>query len=157
MDLKYESSVDDDDIVEERQEERSPLRPEDSLTFNSSALEGSVSLQSAEDRAENDESASNEPDIQSVIPAQIITIPTRSTDLPAIESIMASKVKAILLEQGLITDREFKKAPNPDIRDSDLTEKIIKWTELRAKGLTFNDRLLSTHAFRNPSIMNKAL
>ncbi|KAJ3187202.1 hypothetical protein HK101_009453 [Irineochytrium annulatum] len=32
-----------------------------------------------------------------------------------------------------------------------------KWTELLAQGKRFNDRLLKTHAFANPSIMSKLI
>lgn len=40
---------------------------------------------------------------------------------------------------------------------SELQSKIEKWTELKNEGLTFNNRLENTHAFRNPSIMSKMI
>ncbi|KAJ3163118.1 SAP30-binding protein [Geranomyces michiganensis] len=48
--------------------------------------------------------------------------------------------------------------PEPDGEaDPAIQAKISRWLELKASGMVFNDRLESTHAFRNPSITSKMI
>ncbi|KAJ3168987.1 SAP30-binding protein [Geranomyces variabilis] len=45
----------------------------------------------------------------------------------------------------------------PGEADPAIQAKILKWLDLKASGMVFNDRLESTHAFRNPSITSKMI
>ncbi|KAJ3306734.1 hypothetical protein HDV03_004365 [Kappamyces sp. JEL0829] len=79
---------------------------------------------------------------------------------PALET-KTSKIKNLLLHHGLIR-QELDVSPLDATRPQsepgqELIEKIILWTNLREKNLYFNTRLLNTHAFRNPLIMNKMM
>jgi HCNGP-like protein len=64
------------------------------------------------------------------------------------------KIAKILRSQGLIKKRTFDYSLPCS---TELQTKIEKWTELKNEGLTFNNRLENTHAFKNPSIMSKMI
>jgi hypothetical protein len=71
------------------------------------------------------------------------------------EATVTEKVALILRKQGYVASNLPKEtSPNPD---DPLVEKIALWSSVREQGLHFNQRLLNTHAFCNPLIMNKMI
>jgi hypothetical protein len=71
------------------------------------------------------------------------------------QATITERIASILQKQGYVASHLPKGTSSPP--DDALVEKIALWTSVREKGLHFNQRLLNTHAFCNPLIMNKMI
>lgn len=65
-------------------------------------------------------------------------------------------MRRLLVEQELLGNAEIpRNEPTPV--DAELQDKIENFTRLKERGILFNDRLGTTHAFKNPAMMNKMI
>jgi hypothetical protein len=68
---------------------------------------------------------------------------------------VVDKVYSLMHQQGALS-LGLPMSIRPDAEDP-LQQKIQLWIDLREKGLYFNERLLNTHEFCNPLIMDKMI
>ncbi|KAJ8328724.1 SAP30-binding protein [Batrachochytrium dendrobatidis] len=75
------------------------------------------------------------------------------------DSLDQDKLEQILISQGYLNPDFGNSLAQTQNTEPDLAleRKISKFLELRSEGIYLNDRLVNTHAFRNPSIMRKLI
>ncbi|KAH6575463.1 hypothetical protein BASA50_005494 [Batrachochytrium salamandrivorans] len=113
-----------------------------------------------------DESIFSEASLLPLTSSQNVELPEESsrnivyTPIEGVDEHHSSdQLRDILISQGYLNAGFAENTTETCYEEPNLAlkSKIVKFLELRSRGVYLNDRLVSTHAFRNPSIMRKLI